>query len=58
MDGAVARPVSHLRNRAGAEMSGGASDLAGLRGAKFRTAAILAAFALGLFLFTLYSGLK
>jgi len=39
-------------------MSGGLADMAGKPNAKYRTAAILAAFALGLFLFTLYSGLK
>lgn len=32
--------------------------MADKRHAKYRTAAILAAFALGLFLFTLYNGLK
>ena len=32
--------------------------MTGLRNAKYRTAALLAAFALGLFVFTLYSGLK
>ena len=34
------------------------ADVAGKRNGKFRTAILLAAFALGLFLFTLYSGLK
>ncbi len=38
-------------------MSGGSSDLA-VRDRKYLTAALLAVFALGLFLFTLYSGLK
>jgi hypothetical protein len=33
-------------------------DVANKRNGKYRTAIILAAFALGLFLFTLYSGLK
>lgn len=33
-------------------------SVAGNRWAKYRTAAILAAVAIGLFLFTLYSGLK
>lgn len=32
--------------------------MAGKRGSKYRTAAILAAIAIGLFIFTLYSGLK
>lgn len=39
-------------------MSGGLASMANKRDAKFRTAVLLAAFALGLFLFTLYSGLK
>lgn len=36
----------------------GDTDMADRRRAKYRTAAILAVFALGLFLFTLYSGLR
>ena len=39
-------------------MSDGSVDMAEKRNGKYRTAIILAAFALGLFLFTLYSGLK
>jgi hypothetical protein len=39
-------------------MSEGRADVADKRNGKYRTAIILAAFALGLFLFTLYSGLK
>ena len=39
-------------------MSGDAADMTDKRNAKYRTAALLAAFALGLFLFTLYSGLN
>jgi hypothetical protein len=39
-------------------MSKEAADMADQRTGKYRTAAILAAVALGLFLFTLYSGLK
>ena len=39
-------------------MSEGLTGMADKRNGKYRTAAILAAFALGLFLFTLYSGLK
>jgi hypothetical protein len=39
-------------------MSGGEANMAGKRNGIYRTAAILAAFALGLFLFTLYNGLK
>jgi hypothetical protein len=39
-------------------MSGGMADMPDKRAGKFRTAAMLAVFALGLFLFTLYSGLK
>lgn len=35
-----------------------AAGMTDSRNAKYRTAAILAAFALGLFVFTLYSGLK
>jgi hypothetical protein len=35
-----------------------AAGMTDLRTAKYRTAAVLAAFALGLFVFTLYSGLK
>lgn len=54
MDGPVARAVSHLRNRAGAEMS---QQSVGNR-SKYFTAVLLGVFALGLFLFTLYSGLK
>lgn len=34
------------------------TDMAHKRSGKYRTAALLAAFAIGLFLFTLYSGLK
>lgn len=39
-------------------MSEGLADMADKRNSKYRTAAILAAFAVGLFLFTLYSGLE
>jgi len=40
-------------------MSGGTAGMTtDKRNGKYRTAAILAAFALGLFLFTLYSGLR
>ena len=39
-------------------MSEGSVDMAEKSNGKFRTAILLAAFALGLFLFTLYSGLK
>ncbi len=39
-------------------MNGGAAGMTDKRNGRYRTAAILAAFALGLFLFTLYSGLK
>jgi hypothetical protein len=39
-------------------MSKEASDMAAPRNAKYRTAILLALFALGLFLFTLYSGLN
>jgi hypothetical protein len=39
-------------------MSGDAAVMNDKRNGKFRTAFILAAFALGLFLFTLYTGLK
>jgi len=39
-------------------MSEGWVDMTGKRNGKYRTAIILAAFALGLFLFTLYTGLK
>jgi hypothetical protein len=35
-----------------------ATGLTGKRGGKYRTALLLALFAIGLFLFTLYSGLK
>lgn len=56
MDGAFARALSHLRNRAGGQVNGPA--MADRRGNKYRTAALLALFALGLFVFTLYTGLK
>lgn len=39
-------------------MSEGVAGMAEKRSGKTRTAVILAAFALGLFLFTLYTGLK
>lgn len=39
-------------------MSGELTGMADKRNGKYRTAAILAVCALGLFLFTLYSGLK
>jgi hypothetical protein len=39
-------------------MSGRAADIVTDRKARYRTAFALAAFALGLFVFTLYSGLK
>jgi len=39
-------------------MSGDAAAMHDKRNGKFRTAFILAALALGLFLFTLYTGLK
>jgi hypothetical protein len=39
-------------------MSGGLAGMTDKRNGKYRTAAILAAIALGLFLFTLYNGLK
>jgi hypothetical protein len=39
-------------------MSGRLTGVAGNRNSKYRTAAILAAVALGLFLYTLYAGLK
>jgi hypothetical protein len=39
-------------------MMGNPAGAAGRRDRKYLTAALLAAFALGLFLFTLYSGLK
>lgn len=39
-------------------MSGGLAVMADKRNGKYRTAAILAAIVIGLFLFTLYSGLK
>ena len=39
-------------------MSEGQESVAGKRHSKYLTAVLLAAFALGLFLFTLYSGLK
>lgn len=39
-------------------MSGGATAMTDKRNGKYRTAVMLALFALGLFLFTLYSGLK
>ena len=39
-------------------MSEGLVDMTDKRKGKYRTAIILAAFAIGLFLFTLYSGLK
>jgi len=39
-------------------MSEGLVDMTGKNKGKYRTAFILAAFAIGLFLFTLYSGLK
>ena len=39
-------------------MSGVTAGMTGKRNSKYRTAAILGAFALGVFLFTLYSGLK
>jgi hypothetical protein len=39
-------------------MNTGAATVTDKRNGKYRTAIILALFALGLFLFTLYSGLK
>ena len=39
-------------------MSGGSAEMADKRSSKYRTAILLAVFALGLFLFTVYSGLK
>ena len=39
-------------------MSGDAARMTDKRPGKYLTAALLAAFALGLFLFTLYTGLK
>jgi len=39
-------------------MSEGLTGMADKRNSKYRTAAILAAFAVGLFLFTLYYGLE
>jgi len=39
-------------------MSGGEANMADKRSGIYRTAAILAAIALALFLFTLYNGLK
>jgi hypothetical protein len=39
-------------------MSGGAPAMTDKRNGKYRTAIILAVLALGLFLFTLYTGLK
>ena len=39
-------------------MSGGLAGMTDKRNGKYRTAAILAAIVIGLFLFTLYSGLK
>jgi hypothetical protein len=39
-------------------MSGGAATMTDKRNGKYRTAVVLALFALGLFLFTLYTGLK
>jgi hypothetical protein len=39
-------------------VSEGLVEMTGRSNGKYRTAIILAAFALGLFLFTLYSGLK
>ena len=39
-------------------MSEGSVDMAENNKGKYRTATLLAAFAIGLFLFTLYSGLK
>lgn len=39
-------------------MTEGGTGMAGKRRGKYRTALILAAVAIGLFLFTIYSGLK
>lgn len=39
-------------------MSGGLAGMTDKRNGKYRTAAILAALVIGLFLFTLYNGLK
>lgn len=39
-------------------MSSGSADMAGRQNGKYLTAGILAVIALGLFLFTLYNGLK
>lgn len=39
-------------------MSEGRAGMENKRNSRYRTAALLAVFALGLFLFTLYSGLK
>ncbi len=39
-------------------MSGGLAVMTDKRNGKYRTAAILAAIVIGLFLFTLYTGLK
>lgn len=39
-------------------MSGDGAGMSDKRSSNYRTAAILALFALGLFLFTLYNGLK
>lgn len=63
MDGALAGAVSHLRNRAGDQVSGAMANDCKTGGCqcgrgKYLTAALLAVFALGLFLFTLYSGLN
>jgi len=57
MDRAVAGAVPHLRNRAGGEVKG-TGTMADPRNGKYRTAILLSMFALGLFLFTLYNGLK
>lgn len=57
MDRALARAVSHLRNCTGGEVRASA-NMVDKRNNKYRTAILLALFALGLFLFTLYNGLK
>lgn len=58
MDGPVARALPHVRNRAGVQVSEEHASVAGKPPSKYRTAILLGVFALGLFLFTLYSGLK
>jgi len=57
VDCALARAVPHLRDCAGGEVRASA-NMVDKRNNKYRTAILLALFALGLFLFTLYNGLK